>query len=259
MNVQDVLGLANMEMLADICKEYLPEWESKGYNRERFIERMGGFVQMLQGLEPAADQEDYVFLHLPVIHDDVPRYRAEYAKKAGLEESMQRIANAEAIPDIDADHATLQELKDYLTATEGMEPVCYACEFTPWEQLLAAAVYPQNYVLGTEDDPEYNTQNFIFSILWEMSFNGLTAEEQEAERAKLDRAIAESERIAQLPEEEQERYYHALNDDDLDLNLSETELETDAEWESRVYREHVIVRKERIHVLRMLADQGGLT
>lgn len=47
MNVQDVLGLANMEVMADICKQYLPEWEAQRYNRERFIERMGEFVRIL--------------------------------------------------------------------------------------------------------------------------------------------------------------------------------------------------------------------
>lgn len=255
MNVQDVLGLADMEMIADICKEYLPEREAQRYNRERFIERMDEFVQMLRGLELKMDEEAYVFLNLPVMSEEGSRYGAECAKKIGLEECLQRIADMKVIPDIDADHATLQELQEYLAATDGMVPMCYACEFSPWEELLAAEVNPQNYILGAVDDPTYNTQNFIFSLLWQMSFCGLTAEEHQAERAKLDRAIAEMEEIEKLPEEEQEKYVHDLDEDAFQIGLDSTEeTETDAEQELRIYRERAITRKERIDVLRKLAE-----
>lgn len=76
------------------------------------------------------------------------------------------------------------------------------------------------------------------------------------ERAKLDRAIAELEEIKKLPKEAQKKYIHTLDEDSYESGpeSSEAATEIDAEREPRIYREHVTVRKERIHILRILTD-----
>ncbi len=94
---------------------------------------------------------------------------------------------------------------EFLEKTFGWLPEAFAYEFSPWEEILGTQVLPKNFERIGKDE-------FLASALYEMSFNGMTREGQEERREELSDAIAEHEKIQNMPPEEREKHLFTLED-----------------------------------------------
>lgn len=103
------------------------------------------------------------------------------------------------------------EMSDFLHTTSDWAPQSYAYEFDEWEKVLGAEVIEENF-------SRYDKTEFLSNVLYELSFNGFSREEHDERRKDLDESIEEMKQIMELPSEEQQKYIHSINSDELEAN-----------------------------------------
>lgn len=168
----------------------------EGLTHEDLANAFERFCKMLSGL--TVEPSDVVLVALPVTEDGKTRIDAEYFEKQDFEEKLKTISDKEIPSYTDAD--VEDRYGEYLDETADFLPVSYAYEFTPWEKVLGATVFPENF-------ENVGRISFASSILGEMSFNGMTREHQNERMAELEEAIREAEEISKLPGEEGSRHF----------------------------------------------------
>lgn len=177
------------------------------------------FCQML--CELPVGPSDVVLIALPVTEDGETRTEAEYFEKQDFEAKISTILNKEMPAYTDTDSE--DRYADILDETSNFLPISYAYEFTPWEIVLGATVFPENF-------EKVGRVPFVSSTLGEMSFNGMSREHQEERRSELDESIEEAKKISELPEEEQLK--HLIQAEDL---FSEFGVERDKDaWKEEI-------------------------
>lgn len=224
MIAKDLLNEIDIEALADIRQVQIEDWEKPMVApREVFVEHMGEFIKMLKALTPdptpyEGEEADggFVMFLLPFINSLEEyinvRYEAIYVKRRDFETAIAKIRKADPMPDINLNNASKEGMESFLESTNDFVPQGYGYSFTPWEKVLAAEIVPGCFSV-LEDPDETDCKNlFLFDMLWEMSFNGYTKEQQEERMAELDKSIKEIEEVKKLPEEEQKKYFHDADD-----------------------------------------------
>jgi len=98
-----------------------------------------------------------------------------------------------------------KELIEYHKGVYAEVPEGYACDFTPWEEMLGFKVSLGNL-------RRVGLQECIHAVLTEMTFHGMTEDAQSERRQELDEAIAEIEEIRALPQEEQKKRFKSYAD-----------------------------------------------
>lgn len=171
--------------------------EKKSEKRfEIATERVQNFCEMLCGLTPKPSE--YVLLALPCIGFSREWViEAELIKKVDFEKALELIKNKQ-FP-VYSENDTEECLSEINKEVRTWLPIAYAYEFSEWEEILGAEVFPDNFERMGKDA-------FLSAVLYELSFNGMSREDHDEQRKKLDESIAETEAILKLPEEERDKY-----------------------------------------------------
>ncbi len=213
----------------------------EGISAEQIAKAYKKFCKMLSGL--TAEPSDVILLAMPVYEDGERSVDAAYYQKEELLGKLSEISKMETIAYSDADSS--DRLSEILQETGEHMPMTYGFEFTPWEEVLGAEVYPENY--------EYiGRAEFVSAVLGEMTFNGFDRESQEERREKMEKACAEAEEIAKLPPEERKTRYFSMDD-----IFTEFGIEKDEKWEADKrlsLLDCVRTREERVRELKRMAS-----
>ena len=200
MKVQDLLKLANIDEQVRLTCEERDSYEEP-YNPRRVKEALEKFIKAL--LEITSDNSSSIIVfekYWDSLEDeDIEMISPECYHKEDIERYLEDIKDKYCPVneyDKDADKESLKILAKKFDPF----PVSYAFEFTEWETVLGWDVYIGNL-------EELGLQKCIHSILYEMSFNGMTREEQEERREELDKRIKEFDEIKKLPKEAQEEHF----------------------------------------------------
>ena len=136
---------------------------------------------------------------------------------------------------------TTEEIKQCTIEMYDLIPHAYDYTFSDWTDTLGASVYSNNFYKPSK------LQNFIAALLYEMSFNGMTKEIQQERRDELDRAIQETDKIKNLPEEEQKAHDFPLKDvfDEYGINVYIDAFKTWGLWINEFQNLSEILLKEK--------------
>ena len=197
---QELLTSCDYHRIAEIWNDLWPEHE-KPLSNEAVVDSLQNFSRMLQGLVPK--DTDYVLLAFENHIDGCKSIEAELVEDKAFREKLATIQQ-KPIPSWD-ENASEDQLIEFLDKTNGWLPEDFGYEFSPWEEILGSQVLPKNYERMGKDE-------FIASALYEMSFNGMTREGQDERRAELSDAIAEHDKILDMPPEEREKHLYTLED-----------------------------------------------
>lgn len=199
------------------------EWVSflqPNVSAERIAHTMQDFGEMLSGLR--VEPSEYILLALPTFENGTPETHAELFLKDALREKRDTITEKD-MPQYqktngkDVFSEIIQDTANYL-------PSSYGYEFSPWEMVLGATVLPENF-----NQSEMGKIPFIASALFNMSFNGTTAEAQQKAREDLYVSLEEIEKIS-----EEERISASCLFDDLRLELGIYRPEEEREESNRL-------------------------
>lgn len=164
----------------------------------------------------AAKPSTGILLALPTYEEGVSETHAEYFEKQEVTAKRDLFMAKEMPAYSKTDDA--EKLLSISKTLYDCIPPAYGYEFSPWEDILGATVYPENF--------EYIGKiPFVASALWDMSFNGTTEEDHIKAREDLQASFDEMDKIQQLPEEEQIQYYHTPAELGWDMEDNRTEYE----------------------------------
>lgn len=273
MSVQELLKYVDINVLADIRESRILDYERDIVcDRETFAEHMGEFVKTLRALTPdptlyegETDGGLFVMAPMPYLYTDGEedkeevRYEAEYMKKADWDKAIAEIRLVASMPAINPNNASAEEMEAYLDTTVRFIPQGWGYDFSPWEKVLAAEIAPGSF----DDRPGIAGDRlkdlFLFDLLWNMSFNGYTREQQEERRAELDQSFKEMEEIRNLPPEEQEKHYCDAEDffkemyEAMGIEYHKDTEEEEAAKRIKYLREFCITRDARLKEMWRLA------
>lgn len=167
---QELLAGCDYHRIAEIWNCHCPE-DEEPLNLGMVESAVEDYCKMLQGLEPKAT--DYVLLALENYVDGGKKVEAELMEYEAFREKLAVIRKRK-LPAWEKS-ADETQLSEFLEKTRGWLPEAFAYEFTPWEEILGTQVFPRNYERIGKDE-------FIASVLYEMSFNEMTRERQEERR-----------------------------------------------------------------------------
>lgn len=199
MTIQELIKTCDYSKTAEAwMKEdwLLSEKEKKSEKRlEIATERIRNFCEMLCGLTPKPSE--YVLLALPYIGFSREwEIEAELIKKADFEKALELIEDKK-FP-IYSENDTEERLSEINKKVRTWLPIAYAYEFSEWEEILGAEVFPDNF--------EQVKDAFLSAVLYELSYNGMSRENHDERRKELDESIAEAKEILKLSKEERDRY-----------------------------------------------------
>lgn len=198
MKVLDLLKLADIEVQTDF---FCRETGNKTKGRVEVKELVTKFIDDLLHISPK--RESCIIIFEKYWDDNEGKSVFDvYPECYYKEEIDEYLENIKGKPcpvneyNEDMDESSLKKLVLKFDSF----PVSYAFEFIEWETILGWEVYTGNI-------EELGLQKCIYSILYEMSFNGMTREEQEKRREELDESIKEFDEIKKLPQKEQEKCF----------------------------------------------------
>ena len=210
MIVQDLLRKAILNRQVEIICEKKESWKEE-YDKEKIRKVQHDFLETLLSLKPNENKEGNIIVmekywDTDCYNDDkIYSYISpEMYIKKDIKKYLKKIKNLECPIKEYNENASSGELKELLKKFPD-RPVAYAYYFSEWEDILGWDVYEGNL-------DEFDLQDCIYGLLFELSFNGTTKEMQDERRKELDNSIKESEEIHNLPEEEQKKRLKSLDD-----------------------------------------------
>ena len=190
MTLQELLKEADYR---ETAKEHLKNYEfltteRYGYTQETCEAVLKKFADMLCSLTPKPSKD--IMLAVPCFED------GKWSTEANLyikEEFAEKFKEYNGKTEIDIKAIPSEEAIEITKAIYECMPQSYGYEFSEWEEILGAEVYPENY-------EKIGKEGFVSAVLFELSFNGMTRESQEERRKELDESIREAEEIKKLQE-----------------------------------------------------------
>lgn len=169
------------------------------------------FCEMLLTLKP--EQSEDVMLAVKSYYHGEEEVGADLFHKKDLMDKLFEISKKTVPSNFDTTNkAEMSDLiSDFLHTTSDWVPQSYAYEFDEWEKVLGAEVIEENF-------SRYDKTEFLSDVLYELSFNGFSREEHDKRRNDLDESIEEMKQIMELPSEEQQKYIHSIDLDELEAN-----------------------------------------
>ena len=244
MTLQELLRKTDSEFVAADWKRY----NLKKYDQKKFAEKIKEFVDMLCGLTPEANAED-LFVAMKYLEDGRESIDADLVKKVDFEKIMDLIPSLQPVMDLVPEDATEMEYRQIINDLDTIRITTYGYEFSPWEEILGIEVEMRTVAY-------YGVQSFLSEVLYELSFNGMTREQQEERRKNLDAAIAECEEIKNLPEEERKACYETMEDVFGEEDVA-SDQETVDETLREVWRDCAKTALERRRLFKMLKEAFG--
>lgn len=199
MIVQDFLRKANIERQVEIICRNQPDYEPP-YDRNIVRVAQKKFIDMLLNLTPKSDASVIVFERQWDDWDDKIEERVS-AELYEIEDIKRYLHENRDETNFDVDEAMdTEDMKALMKRERKDMPQGYGYEFSEWEDILGWQICEENL-------DEFDIQECIYAILYEMSFNGMTREHQQERRQELDESIREAKELEKLPEEEREKHY----------------------------------------------------
>ena len=205
-----------LQDLLKICTDQDFKRIVKIWNDKTTKEQLKEFCKMLLTLTPK--HSDDILIAIKYLEEGKSFVDANLYHKNEFMEKASLVLDKVVLP-VEA-NASRKTIDEFLEVTQNLVPESYAYEFSEWEDILGAEVYEENYI-------RFGRVRFLAAVLYELSFNGFTREEQDERRADLDKTIAEMEQITALPPEEQRKYMHNL--DELEIEDKRTPKEKEEE------------------------------
>ena len=224
MTLQNLLSQITHEDFLEIARlwsEKQPEWEAP-LKIEKAAVVIQKFCKMLTALD--AEPSNDVLVALRMYDDGEEQISAELFRRAEFYEKVKGLAAKTLLAFSESDSRVC--LTKIYEETQEWTPQAYGYEFSRWEEILGAEVYPENY-------NHIGKIGFIAAALYELSFNGFTREEQESRREELDESIREADEISALSEEEREKHYHTLDELQEKWGFEDTRTEQEKEEDYR--------------------------
>lgn len=210
--VRDVISACDLQEVAqEFDKRF--NWclrddteEKKKERVDKFLSKMEQFRRMLFSLPVVPNTEDLIIISVRFWDFGDESVCALMYEKKDFRHLLD-ITTDETLPEIS--DLTVDNAEEMAKTFHDTDIVAnYGFEFMDWKQVLAAEVIQDNA-------ERFGLNLFAAEILWEMTFNGFTEEQQKERRDELEASIDETERIMSLPEEERAEHLHEFSMSDM--------------------------------------------
>lgn len=209
MLVRDLIAKADVDAQTELVCAQKAEYE-KPYDKEKVKNSQKEFINMLLSLTPNVDDSNVIVFEKGYDNYDDEIEEMLYATM------YERKDIKKYLDTVEGKTFPIEEIDETMSAKEAEKltkslfdafptPTRYGFEFSEWEDILGWSVYEENI-------QEFGLQKCIHELLHEMSFNGMTREQQEKRRKELEESTKELKEIQNLPEEERKEYLHTLED-----------------------------------------------
>lgn len=234
MIVKDLLDSCNIENVTSTIMEIASVDES---DRLSVKKAHSLYIQRIRSIEPV--NTDHVVFGVSFLNDGKETPDALLFSKNEIDENL---LSASMLSTLKNTHSLdLNDIEQILDTTT--LPVSYAFEFSPWNEILG-------YELFIPNVNSFGADKLLAVIIYEMTFCGFTEEDHQKEVQKLREAIAETESIQNLPEEERKKYYKNAEDVFAEFGYNDTRTEEEKQREQeQLYRETLINRINTYKIL----------
>ena len=204
LTVKELLQLVDIDRLVDKECETA---ENSSANRVDVYKLWQSFLEKMS--EYPSQESDDMLVSMRTwdgLGDEVKEFvDVSLYRRSDLDKFRDKASNVGLLPKERLQQMSEQELKEYYKEVYTDVPEGYACDFTPWEEMLGFKVSIGNL-------RRVGLQECIHAVLTEMTFHGMTEDAQSERRQELDGAVAEIKEIRNLPKEEQEKLFKSYKD-----------------------------------------------
>ena len=199
MIVQELLKKCDFDAIARLVCDNKPSYEPP-YDLEKVKHAYKKFVDMLLTLKPESSNKIIIFEKHWWDDDEIAEtVEAELYEYEDFIAKRKDLLNSPRVEMINYENLPVKDLKEIISNFPQI-PQAYAYEFNEWETTLGYNVFEENY-------SKFNLQECIYSVLHEMSFNGMSKESQIERREELENSAKHLDEILQLPKEEQKKHF----------------------------------------------------
>lgn len=190
MRIIDLIKLADIDRQVEIVIKNLEKYEKYfSYKEEKIRNVQEALIENLLNTEAKENNNDLLVFEKcwDSLVDDGPEeiIDVSFVKKDELREFFKNTGKI-TFPVIDTeklehDKYTEEELIDIIDSIPEL-PQPYSFIFSPWEDILGAEVFVQSI-------EETEMQECIYQLLYELSFNGITKEQQDKNRKDFETSM----------------------------------------------------------------------
>ena len=205
MTVQDLLKQCDFDVQTKLICNRQPSYEDP-YDPVKVKAAQEKFVNMLLSLEAKPSKDFILFERCWWDEDDsiVETVEAELYEYDDFKENGKYVLESGFVYRNVQEDWSVSELKKKISEYP-LPPQAFAYEFNEWEQTLGYQVYEENL-------KDFDVQQCLYAVLYEMSFNGMDRDSQIERREELESSVKELDEILELPEEERSTRLHSFDE-----------------------------------------------
>lgn len=209
--VKDMVDANFVTFIADEWQARIEDGDERVMGEDEKAEmyrNLYSFVDTLQKTAPVHGDDNYVMVAVKFWQEGKFVTGSSLYRRRDLETLLKKAQEIE-IPDMLPEEESAEYYEKIVDAWYGTKPEemisSFGYEFSPWGEILSVPVISSNV-------KRVGHYPFLADVLWEMSFCGWTEKERAEGIAELDKAIDESKKYKDMPEEEKQNHLHSLDD-----------------------------------------------
>ncbi len=235
MIVKDLLDSCNIESVTSTIMEIASVDES---DRLSVKKAHSSYIQRIRSIEPV--DTNHIIFGVSLLNDGKETPDVLLFSKNEINENLLSDDVFSKLENIQ--FLNLSDIEQILETTT--LPASYAFEFSPWNEILG-------YELFVPNVNSFGADKLLAVIIYEMTFCGFTEEDHQKEIQKLREAIAETESIQSLPEEDRKKYYKDAKDVFAEFGYQDTRTEEEKRQErEQMYHEIFINHTRKYSILK---------
>lgn len=235
MIVKDLLDSCNIESVTSTIMEIASVDES---DRLSVKKAHSSYIQRIRSIEPV--DTNHIIFGVSLLNDGKETPDVLLFSKNEINENLLSADVFSKLENIQ--FLNLSDIEQILETTT--LPASYAFEFSPWNEILG-------YELFFPNVNSFGADKLLAVIIYEMTFCGFTEEDHQKEIQKLREAIAETESIQSLPEEDRKKYYKNAKDVFAEFGYQDTRTEEEKRQErEQMYHETFINHTRKYSILK---------
>lgn len=235
MIVKDLLDSCNIESVTSTIMEIASVDES---DRLSVKKAYSSYIQRIRSIEPV--DTNHIIFGVSLLNDGKETPDVLLFSKNEINENLLSDDVFSKLENIQ--FLNLSDIEQILETTT--LPASYAFEFSPWNEILG-------YELFVPNVNSFGADKLLAVIIYEMTFCGFTEEDHQKEIQKLREAIAETESIQSLPEEDRKKYYKDAKDVFAEFGYQDTRTEEEKRQErEQMYHETFINHTRKYSILK---------
>lgn len=235
MIVKDLLDSCNIESVTSTIMEIASVDES---DRLSVKKAHSSYIQRIRSIEPV--DTNHIIFGASLLNDGKETPDVLLFSKNEINENLLSDDVFSKLENIQ--FLNLSDIEQILETTT--LPASYAFEFSPWNEILG-------YELFVPNVNSFGADKLLAVIIYEMTFCGFTEEAHQKEIQKLREAIAETESIQSLPEEDRKKYYKDAKDVFAEFGYQDTRTEEEKRQErEQMYHETFINHTRKYSILK---------